>query len=95
MSKELTNEQEAMSQLFSVLCAVVQSDRTPKVTAEAVVSTLQKLFEAEDGPFQANDNMMGMTMAMVDAMNGIVKKRNKQIQRIAEGNSILGDINWN
>ena len=41
---ELSNEQQAMSQLYSVLCAVVQSDRTPKVTAEAVVSTLQKLF---------------------------------------------------
>jgi len=48
---ELTNEQQAMSQLYSVLCAVVQSDRTPKVTAEAVVATLQKLFEDENGPF--------------------------------------------
>jgi hypothetical protein len=92
---ELTNEAKAMSQLFSVLCAVVQSDRTPKVTAEAVVATLQKLFEEENGPFGADDNMMGMTLAMADAMNKIVKQRNKQIQREAEGNSILANINWN
>jgi len=95
MSKELTNEQEAISQLYSVLCAVVSSDRTPKHTAEAVIATLQKLFEDENGPFTASDNMMGMTLAMADAMNGIVKQRNKQIQRAAEGASILGDINWN
>jgi len=95
MSKELTNEQEAMSQLYSVLCAVVSSDRTPKHTAEAVIETLQKLFEDENGPFTASDNMMGMTVAMAEAMNDIVKQRNKHIQRVAEGSSILGDINWN
>jgi uncharacterized protein (UPF0147 family) len=95
MSKELTNEQEAMSQLYSVLCAVVSSDRTPKHTAEAVIATLQKLFEDENGPFTASESMIGMTMAMAEAMNGIVKQRNKHIQRVAEGNSILGDINWN
>lgn len=95
MSKKLTNEQEAMSQLYSVLCAVVSSDRTPKHTAEAVIETLQKLFEDENGPFTASDNMMGMTVAMAEAMNGIVKQRNKQLKRAAEGASILGDINWN
>ena len=92
---ELTNEQQAMSQLYSVLCAVVQSDRTPKVTAEAVVATLQKLFEDENRPFMATDEMMGMTMAMAEAMNDIVRQRNKQITRAAEGNSILANINWN
>jgi len=95
MSKKLTNEQEAMSQLYSVLCAVVSSDRTPKHTAEAVIATLQKLFEDENGPFTASDNMMGMTMAMAEAMNGIVKQRNTQLQRVAEGSSILGSMNWN
>jgi uncharacterized protein (UPF0147 family) len=92
---ELSNEQQAMSQLYSVLCAVVQSDRTPKVTAEAVVSTLQKLFEDENGPFTADEHMMGMTMAMAELMNDIVRQRNKQIIRSAEGASILSDINWN
>jgi hypothetical protein len=95
MSKKLTNEQEAMSQLYSVLCAVVSSDRTPKHTAEAVIATLQKLFEDENGPFTASDNMMGMTMAMAEAMNGIVKQRNTQLQRVAEGSNILDSINWN
>jgi hypothetical protein len=95
MSNELTNEQQAMSQLYSVLCAVVSSDRTPKHTAEAIVATLQKLFEDENGPFSADDHMAGMTMAMAEAMNDIVRVRNKQIQRAAEGASILGNINWN
>ena len=95
MSKQLTNEQQAMSQLYSVLCAIVSSDRTPKHTAEATIHTLQNLFEDENGPFVANEQMIGMTMAMAEAMNEIVKKRNKQIQRAAEGASILGDINWN
>ena len=95
MSKELTNEQQAMSQLYSVLCAVVGSDRTPKYTADAIIATLTKLFEDENGPFQADEHMMGMTMAMAEAMNDIVNKRNKQIQRVAEGDSILSQYNLN
>jgi uncharacterized protein (UPF0147 family) len=95
MSKELTNEQQAISQLYSVLVAIVASDRTPKHTAEATIQTLQKLFNDENGPFQSTDELIGMTMAMGDAMNDVVKQRNKQIQRAAEGASILGDINWN
>jgi hypothetical protein len=92
---ELTNEQQAISQLYSVLCAVVQSDRTPTCTAQATIETLTKLFEDENGPFQATDEMMGMTMAMAEAMNDIVKKRNKRMQRAAEGANILGSMNWN
>ena len=95
MSKELTNEQQAISQLYSVLVAIVASDRTPKHTAEATIQTLQKLFNDENGPFQSTDELIGMTMAMGEAMNDVVRKRNKQIQRAAEGASILGDINWN
>ena len=95
MSKELTNEQHAMSQLYSVLVAIVASERTPKHTAEATIQTLQKLFNDEKGPFQATDEMMGMTMAMGEAMNDVVKLRNKHIERVAEGASILDNINWN
>jgi uncharacterized protein (UPF0147 family) len=95
MSNELTNEQQAMSQLYSVLCAVVASEHTPKHTAEAIVSTLEKLFNDENGPFVASESMMGMTMAMGDAMNQIVNKRNTQLQRVAEGSSILDSMNWN
>jgi hypothetical protein len=92
---ELTNEQQAISQLYSVLCAVVQSDRTPTCTAQATIETLTKLFEDENGPFQATDEMMGMTMAMAEAMNSIVKKRNKQIERAAAGASILAQYGLN
>lgn len=96
MSKrELTNEQQAISQLYSVLVAIVASDRTPKNTAEATIQTLEKLFSDENGPFQADEHMMGMTMAMAEAMNDIVKQRNKQIQRVAEGNNILTQYGLN
>ena len=95
MSKELTNEQQAMSQLYSVLVAIVASDRTPKHTAEATIQTLQKLFNDENGPFQATDELIGMTMAMGEAMNDVVKQRNKQIERVAEGDSILSQYNLN
>lgn len=95
MSKELTNEQQAMSQLYSVLVAIVASDRTPKHTAEATIQTLQKLFNDENGPFQATDELIGMTMAMGEAMNDVVTLRNKHIERVAEGASILDNINWN
>ena len=95
MSKELTNEQQAMSQLYSVLVAIVASERTPKHTAEATIQTLQKLFNDENGPFQATDELIGMTMAMGEAMNDVVKIRNKHIERVAEGASILDNINWN
>ena len=96
MSKrELTNEQEAISQLYSVLVAIVASDRTPKHTAHATIETLEKLFNDENGPFQSTPEMMGMTMAMGEAMNDIVKQRNKQIERVAEGNNILTQYGLN
>lgn len=96
MSKrELTNEQQAMSQLYSVLVAIVASDRTPKHTAEATIQTLEKLFSDENGPFQASDEMIGMTMAMGEAMNEVVIKRNKQIERAAEGATILAQYGLN
>jgi len=95
MSKELTNEQQAMSQLYSVLVAIVASDRTPKHTAEATIQTLQKLFNDENGPFQATDELIGMTMAMAEAMNEIVNKRNEQLKRASQGASILAQYGLN
>jgi uncharacterized protein (UPF0147 family) len=96
MSKrELTNEQNAISQLYSVLVAIVHSDRTPKHTAEATIQTLEKLFNDENGPFQSSAEMMGMTMAMGEAMNDVVKQRNKKIERVAEGNNILTQYGLN
>jgi uncharacterized protein (UPF0147 family) len=96
MSKsELTNEQNAISQLYSVLVAIVHSDRTPKHTAEATIQTLEKLFNDSNGPFQSTPEMMGMTMAMGEAMNDVVKQRNKKIERVAEGNDILTQYGLN
>ena len=96
MSKrELTNEQHAMSQLYSVLVAIVASDRTSKNTAEATIQTLEKLFNDENGPFQATDELIGMTMAMGEAVNDVVKRRNKQIERTSQGASILAQYGLN
>ena len=96
MSKrELTNEQEAISKLYSVLVAIVASDRTPKNTAEATIQTLEKLFNDENGPFQATDELIGMTMAMGEAMNDVVKRRNKQIERASQGATMLNQWGLN
>lgn len=96
MSKrELTNEQNAISQLYSVLVAIVASDRTPTCTAHATIETLEKLFNDENGPFQATDELIGMTMAMGEAMNDVVKRRNKHIQRAAEGANMLNQWGLN
>ena len=96
MSKrELTNEQNAISQLYSVLVAIVASDRTPKHTAEATIQTLEKLFNDENGPFQSTPEMMGMTIAMGEAMNDVVRDRNKHIERAAEGANILTQYGLN
>ena len=96
MSKrELTNEQQAISQLYSVLVAIVHSDRTPKHTAEATIQTLEKLFNDSNGPFMASAEMMGMTMAMGEAMNDVVRDRNKHIERAAEGANMLNQWGLN
>ena len=91
---EMSTETKAMAQIYSVLCAVVQSEHTPNHTTEAIIQTLQKIFEAEDGPFQENAHMMGMTMAMVNNMNELVKQRNSRVRQ-KEGASILDNISWN
>ena len=96
MSKrELTNEQNAISQLYSVLVAIVHSDRTPKHTAEATIQTLEKLFNDENGTFQSTDELIGMTMAMGDAMNDVVRDRNKHIERAAKGANMLNQWGLN
>ena len=91
---ELTPEQQAMGQLFSVLCAIVQSEHTPRITIEATMQTLGKVFNDEDGPFNANEDMQMMTMAMINNINAIVDRKNKQTHANI-GNDILGNINWN
>jgi hypothetical protein len=94
MKNELTLEQQCMAQLFSVICAVVQSEHTPRITVEATMQTLEKIFNDDDGPFTANDEVMGMTVAMIEAINAIVSKRNKQTHQ-QRGADILGNISWN
>lgn len=93
MQNGLTNEQKCMAQLFSVLCAIVESDHTPRITIEATMQTLNQLFNNEDGPFMQDDTA-GMTVSMIDAINGIVDKKNKKAhQQLGQG--ILDNINWN
>ncbi len=95
MSKnKLTPEQECIAQLFSVLCAVVQSEHTPRITIEATMQTLGKIFNEEDGPFTANEDMIEMTAAMIDNINSLVRTRNKKTHQ-RQGADILGNINWN
>ncbi len=93
MSK-LTPEQECIAQLFSVLCAVVQSEHTPRITIEATMQTLGKIFNEENGPFTANEDMIEMTAAMIDNINSLVRTRNKKTHQ-RQGADILGNINWN
>lgn len=91
---ELTPEQQAMGQLFSVLCAIVQSEHTPRITVEATMQTLSKVFNDEDGPFMANEDMIGMTAAMIDNINALIERRNRKTHQQL-GADILGNINWN
>jgi hypothetical protein len=91
---ELTNEEQIAMQLFSVICAVLQSNHTPLITTAATMQTLEKIFNDESGPFMNNENSREMTVAMIEAANGIVTKRQKKL-REEEGADILGNINWN
>jgi hypothetical protein len=91
---ELTNEEQIAMQLFSVICAVLQSNHTPLITTAATMQTLEKIFNDESGPFMDNENSREMTMAMIEAANDIVTKREKKL-RAEEGTDILSNINWN
>ena len=94
MKNELTNEEQIAMQLFSVICAVLQSNHTSLITIAATMQTLEKIFNDESGPFMDNENSREMTMAMIQAANDIVTKREKKL-RAEEGADILGNINWN
>jgi hypothetical protein len=91
---ELTNEEQIAMQLFSVICAVLQSNHTPLITTAATMQTLEKIFNDESGPFMDNENSREMTMVMIQAANDIVTKREKKL-RAEEGTDILSNINWN
>jgi hypothetical protein len=91
---ELTNEEQIAMQLFSVICAVLQSNHTPLITTAATMQTLEKIFNDESGPFMNNENSREMTVAMIEAANNIVRNREKKM-REEEGADILGNINWN
>jgi hypothetical protein len=91
---ELTNEEQIAMQLFSVICAVLQSNHTPLITTAATMQTLEKIFNDESGPFMDNENSREMTMAMIEAANNIVRNREKKL-RAEEGTDILSNINWN
>lgn len=91
---ELTNEEQIAMQLFSVICAVLQSNHTPLITTAATMQTLEKIFNDESGPFMNNENSREMTMAMIQAANDIVRNREKKL-RAEEGTDILSNINWN
>jgi hypothetical protein len=91
---ELTNEEQIAMQLFSVICAVLQSNHTPLITIAATMQTLEKIFNDESGPFMDNENSREMTVAMIGIANDIITKKQKQ-QRAEEGADILGNINWN
>jgi len=94
MKNELTNEEQIAMQLFSVVCAVLQSNHTPLITIAATMQTLEKIFNDEDGPFMENENSRQMTVAMIDIANGIIRKKEKEL-RAEEGAGILGNISWN
>ena len=91
---ELTAEQQCMAQLFSVICAIVQSDVTPRSTVEATMQTLSMVFNKEDGPFNSSEELIMITSALIDSINGIVDNKNKQIHA-QRGADILGNMNWN
>jgi glycyl-tRNA synthetase beta subunit len=91
---ELTNEEQIAMQLFSVICAVLQSNHTSLITIAATMQTLEKIFNDESGPFMDNENSREMTVAMIEAANNIVRNREKKM-REEEGADILGNINWN
>jgi hypothetical protein len=94
MENNLTAEQQCMAQLFSVLCAIVQSEHTSRLTIEATMQTLSQIFNNEDGPFNANEDIQMMTAAMINNINAIVDSKNKQL-RAQQGQSILDNMNWN
>ena len=91
---ELTPEQQCIAQLFSVICAIVQSDVTPRSTVEATMQTLSMVFNKEDGPFNSSEELIMITSAMINNINDIVDRKNKTI-RAQRGADILGNMNWN
>ena len=91
---ELTNEEQISMQLFSVICAVLQSKHTPLITIAAMMQTLEKIFNDESGPFMATENTRAMTVALIEQANMIVSRK-ASTARVEEGNDILNNINWN
>lgn len=94
MKTELTNEEQVSMQLFSVICAILESKHTPLITIGATMQTLEKIFNDEKGPFMATEDTRAMTVALIQQANSIVRRKERKL-RAEEGADILSDINWN
>ena len=91
---ELTNEEQVSMQLFSVICAILESKHTPLITIAATMQTLEKIFNDEKGPFMATEDTRAMTVALIEQANSIVRRKERKL-RAEEGADILENINWN
>ena len=91
---ELTPEQKAIGEMFSLICAIVSSENTPVYTTNAIMQTLERIFNNEDGPYAQNEEMAAMAGTMIEHINQIAHNRSKQLHQ-QTGNDILAGINWN
>ncbi len=91
---ELTKQEQVSMQLFSVICAILESKHTPLITMGATMQTLEKIFNDETGPFMATEDTRAMTVALIDQANSIVSRKERKLRK-EEGADILNNINWN
>jgi hypothetical protein len=71
----MTNSEKAIAELFSILCAVIQSEKTSYETKQATISTFAEVIGKDNSVFQ-NEELLGLTLAMDDEMKKVVNQLN-------------------
>jgi c-di-GMP-related signal transduction protein len=90
---QYTPEYDCIMQMYSIIHAILLSDKTPMVTKLATVQTLKRALENEQGPFHKSEELMMLASVIANQSNELVMEWMKKARQ-EEGKGILDSIDF-
>lgn len=87
----MNEKMKAVSQMYAIVAAVLQSDATPLPTKYACVESLKHILNDKAGPFQVDDELNALGEVISENANMLIKRINGELM-IAR---VMGNIEPN